>query len=200
MLKPASADRIGASTRADMPSVRDGSRPAAQEIRKLPFREISRPMSGKESIVEAAGSTFQRLLWPRSCRWVVGPYDCSTRLPAVGTLRNRKAGLGRLRTFGGLRLASAARPLAVGPRTSRRRGVALVNQPPSRPCQPSRWVSPAWTHTSNPCFFIFLQRETRSIPRISAERVRFPPVCSRTQRIYSTSCCSRVGIAPRLLR
>ena len=47
-------------------SVYSGSYPVAQEIGKLPFSEIFRPMSGNRSIAEAVGSNLQRLLWPRT--------------------------------------------------------------------------------------------------------------------------------------
>lgn len=42
------------------------SGPAGQEFEKLPFREISWPMSGDEPIGNVVGSKSQRQLWNRA--------------------------------------------------------------------------------------------------------------------------------------
>ena len=41
---------------------------AGQEVRKLPFSEIARSMSGNQPTAAGAGSDAERLLWPTACQ------------------------------------------------------------------------------------------------------------------------------------
>ena len=60
---------VGAGCRSSREVRRNGrsvSGPAGQEFEKLPFREISWPMSGDEPIGDVVGSKSQRQLWNRA--------------------------------------------------------------------------------------------------------------------------------------
>ena len=69
------------------------SGPADQEFKKLPFGEISWPMSGDEPIGAVVGSKSQRQLWNRAadgrrvCRQLVLIADAAERV-AVATVRS----------------------------------------------------------------------------------------------------------------
>jgi len=94
-----------------------------RQIRKLPFSQLSRPMSGKQATAAVAGSELGRRLRPSSVNWPTGSFRSTAAVRMTTPKRWRQAAIGWLQSSRGrqsdsVRNAAANDTLRTSPGTA----------------------------------------------------------------------------------
>ncbi|MGB5493500.1 MAG: hypothetical protein WBM97_03350 [Sedimenticolaceae bacterium] len=81
-------------------NVRNGRVAAGEEIKKRPFDQLSRPMSGNHPTVVIAWPDDERPLWPSSVNWASGSFRSAAVVRMTATKGWQLAAVGRLHAVG----------------------------------------------------------------------------------------------------